>query len=160
MEYFDVLDENGKKTGKILERNSYLSDHEYGAAAGIIVRVGQKFLITQRDAKKSGGLKWEFSGGGIQAGEENIDAAKRELEEETGIAVSKDDFTYLGQVLVLKHHLIMVTYEVNVDIHIEDIRLQKGETIDAKIVSLEELKELYEEMTVIDQLLIQEFIDK
>lgn len=49
--------------------------------AGIIYK-GDKFLIAQRNLKKSQGGLWEFPGGKIEQGESREDALKREIREE------------------------------------------------------------------------------
>ena len=49
--------------------------------AAIIYR-GDKFLIAQRNLKKSQGGLWEFPGGKIELGESKEEALKREIYEE------------------------------------------------------------------------------
>ena len=49
--------------------------------AGIIYK-GDKFLIAQRNLKKSQGGLWEFPGGKIEPGESKEEALKREIYEE------------------------------------------------------------------------------
>jgi 8-oxo-dGTP diphosphatase len=53
--------------------------------AGLIVR-GDQILICQRRPEQPMGLKWEFPGGKIEAGESPEKALARELDEELGIA--------------------------------------------------------------------------
>src|SRR5580698_2721870 len=53
-------------------------------AAGLILRADE-VLICQRKAGSPMGLKWEFPGGKIEAGESAEQALRRELDEELGI---------------------------------------------------------------------------
>lgn len=71
---------------------------------GVIERPDGKFLITQRVMTKAWAPGWwEVSGGAAQAGEESIDAVRREVREETGIDVTDARggyvFTYKERIL-------------------------------------------------------------
>lgn len=52
-----------------------------------LITEGEKFLICQRPANKARGLKWEFAGGKIEAGESPAEALERECREELGIEI-------------------------------------------------------------------------
>ena len=54
--------------------------------AGLIFRDG-RLLACQRHESAAFPLKWEFPGGKIEVGESHMDALRRELREELGIAV-------------------------------------------------------------------------
>ncbi|HYY69745.1 MAG TPA: (deoxy)nucleoside triphosphate pyrophosphohydrolase [Terriglobales bacterium] len=59
-------------------------------AAALIVREG-KLLICQRTRYQPMPLKWEFPGGKIEQGEHPMEALRRELDEELGIAARIGD---------------------------------------------------------------------
>jgi len=54
--------------------------------ACVIERAG-RLLLCQRPAHKRHGGLWEFPGGKVEPGESDLDAARRELREELGVAV-------------------------------------------------------------------------
>ena len=54
--------------------------------AGLIYD-GKRLLVCRRKAGEPFGLKWEFPGGKVEAGEESFAALRRELREELGIEV-------------------------------------------------------------------------
>jgi|SRR5262245_11890131 len=58
-------------------------------AVGIIIDQEKKILVALRPAHKHQGGLWEFPGGKVEAGEEPLQALKRELREEVGIEISQ-----------------------------------------------------------------------
>jgi mutator protein MutT len=52
-----------------------------------IIKRGERYLMCQRAGHKRHGGLWEFPGGKLEAGESRADAARRELEEELGLAL-------------------------------------------------------------------------
>lgn len=102
-EYFDVLDENGQKTGRTKLRQLVHRDGDWHHAVDIAIinDAGQMLLQRRADDKDSWPGYWDFScGGHVVAGEEPIQAAVNELKEEVGLAVNPEDLKLLG---VFKH---------------------------------------------------------
>ena len=86
MELWDILDENGKPTGRLVERGKPMQQDEYHLVVHVwLTNPRGKFLITKRaDAKPFAGM-WETTGGSAIAGETSLQAALRETKEELGI---------------------------------------------------------------------------
>lgn len=65
--------------------------HFQEAASVVVVNHKNEVLLLQRvDYGNGFGLDWVFPGGGVEKGEKNISAARRELAEEAGISLEED----------------------------------------------------------------------
>ena len=70
------------------------------------------------------------------AGEDPEDAIVRELKEETGITVTRDQITYLGEVILWPS--LGKNYGVTMEIDLDAVEFTDGECIDAKWLTKEE----------------------
>lgn len=102
MEYLDIVDENGKPTGKTISR-------EEAHAKGIMHRTahvwiirptgdGYEVLLQKRSENKESfpGMYDTSSAGHIIAGDDPLESALRELKEELGIDASPDQLSLAG----------------------------------------------------------------
>ena len=96
VEYWDIYDVNRKLTGKTIKRGEAFAEGEYYVCCEIwIMNSKNQMLMTQRHpAKKAGGL-WEFSGGGVLAGETTKQAEIREIKEELGVVIDESELELL-----------------------------------------------------------------
>lgn len=88
-EVWDVTDELGSPVGLTHVRGA--ADWPQGrfhvVAATCVVDEAGRVLITKRGPTKDFAGMWEFPGGSAIAGESSVEAAVRELREETGLVV-------------------------------------------------------------------------
>src|SRR3989344_1027146 len=84
------------------------------SAVACIVVKEDKILLTKRSSLLIEGNKWCLPGGGIKKWEKSVDAARRELREETGLTVKKIKFLFVHEELVrrLKIHANVFVFEI------------------------------------------------
>ena len=148
-ERWDIYDKNKQLTGRTMKRNDWtLKDDEYHLTVlGVIRRSDGKFLITKRVMTKAWAPgAWEISGGAAQAGEESLEAVKREILEETGIDVSAFEggykFTYKRVNPEEKDNYFVDVYRFKGQFTEADVKPQEAETDGFKLASADEIAEL------------------
>jgi len=103
MELFDIVDENGNKTGVVQERGVvHRTGMMHRSVHMWIVNKDEngktKILLQKRSKNKDShpGCYDISSAGHISAGDEVINSAIREIKEELGIDAKEEDFKYIG----------------------------------------------------------------
>ena len=147
-EYFDVLNKYGEFTGEIATREEC---HEKGlwhrAVYGFIFNKKGDVLLQKRSAnKKLWANLWDITAGGhVLAGEFGETALIREMKEELGIEVEKNDIRYLvGSTStnvkgnIINNHF-NECYIVTKDIDITDVKLQVEEVSTVKWFTKQEI---------------------
>jgi len=148
-EYFDIYDSRRVPVGKTVLRGTALGNDEYRIAVQVwIGNVSGQWLIVQRSPEKSCPLKWEPPGGCVLAGENSLQAAIREVYEETGIRLCESDALQFASFRRIEpcweNPGFLDVWMFASDIPSENIRLQPGETVDARWATPEEICRMYE----------------
>lgn len=147
-EYFDVLTETGKYTDRIESREEcHSKGFWHKAVALFIINSKNQVLLQKRSPnKKLWPNLWDISAGGhVFSGEFGFQAIIREIQEELGINIDKNDITFIGcsTSVNLKGDIINKHfneyYIVNKDINISDLKLQAEEVSDAKWFEKEDI---------------------
>lgn len=139
MEKWELLDENGHPTGKIITRGEPLLAGQYHLVEHIWIVDSKGRILIQRRAdhlRLMAGM-WAATGGSAIAGEDSESAARRELFEELGIRTAPGDLVYGGRMRRRSSFTdIWLLYR---DIDPATLRLQKEEVAEARWATAEEL---------------------
>lgn len=141
MEILDVVDENLRKTGKtIIRGKEYCQKGEYLLSVDVwIFNSKGEILLSKRSAEKDHyPLMWEVTGGSVKSGEEPIDAMVREVAEEIGVKVEKEEASLVKIFKREETSKFIHIYKIVKDIAIESLEFSDGEVVDAKWVTIEE----------------------
>ena len=144
MEYWDLYDKDRNKLNKTILRGEKVNPGEYYIiVSGWLINDRNEFLLTQRHPDKTFPLKWECNKGALISGEESFSGILREINEEIGLKINKDNGklidTYVG------NDFIKEVYVFRENIDIKDTKLQETETVDIKWVTLKEFNVMVEE---------------
>jgi len=143
-EMLDIYDSERRLTGRTHRRKDTLPEGDYVLIVIVcIMNTRGEFLTTKRAPGKSWAGTWEFQGGCATAGDNSLTAAIREAKEEAGLTLKPEN----GE-LFHEFKLNQAFFDVWLfmqDFCIEDVVLQPGETVDAKIVSMDEIRQMVQE---------------
>lgn len=147
MEVWDILDEDGNKTGKTMQKGDKIVWQKgiYHQAADVwIINSEKKILIQKRSSqKKLQPNVWAMTGGSVIKGESALDALKRETLEELGIELN------IKKAIKIHHYktgnVWVDEYIVKQDINLQDIVMLSEEVSDVKFATFDEIEKIYED---------------
>lgn len=141
MEYNDIYDKDRNLTGRTHLRGTPWHRGEFGMVACVWVYDGEgNLLLTRRAPEKTFAGTWENSGGAVRAGENSLQAIRRELFEETGIRAEQEEFELIDSGSDGNTHYDYYCLKRNTPL--SQIVLQPGETVEAKWVTFPEIREM------------------
>ena len=145
MELWDLLDKDGNPLGIQHVRSGILPEGAYHRTVEIFTVNSQgQLLVTLRDPnKETYPDMWEFTGGSVISGEDSMNAAIRELQEETGIVRTADEMLFLmtnpGKTALMDIYLTFC------DADVSELTMQAGETVEAKWVTFGEFEKMIDD---------------
>ncbi len=148
IEYFDVLDENGNKTGEIKTKEQIIKDRNFYRIVNLwIINPKTKYILIQKrsSTKDIDPNKWDLTAGGhVDAGETSLEAIIRETKEELGIDISNDNIIKAFEVKHDKEKRNFVDiYLLEKEVDIKEIVLQTSEVSDIKYFSINKLMDAH-----------------
>jgi len=149
-ELIDIIDENGNVIGKKLKSEAHRTG-EWHKSSHVWIVVGRKILLQKRSySKEIFPGKFDVAcAGHVKSGESYEDAAVRELEEELGIKVKKEELLFLctrPQVTVIKEkniisREIMKVFLLKID-DIDRLSVNRDEISELRLFDIDELRTL------------------
>lgn len=147
-EILDIIDENGNKTGRYIERGRKMAQGDYFLVVQVWKHNGKGEWLIDRREMKSGSRntgKWETTGGCAIAGDDSLTAALRETKEELGIDLDPNKGTLFTRML---RHIdngskwLQDAWIFEWDGSIDEIEFQESETCDAMWATFDKIREM------------------
>lgn len=154
MEFFDIIDKNGNPIGQTVERSIAHAKGILHRTAHIwIIRTeqGRTQILLQKRSENKDSFPGKFdtsSAGHIQTGDEPLESALRELEEELGIHASPEELQFAGTFSIsftkefhgkmFRDEEIAFVYIYDQPVDINTLTLQKEEVEEVQWFDLEE----------------------
>ncbi len=154
MELIDVLDENGKITGRVEDRKTVHEQGLWHTHVGVwIMNKNGELLFQKRSATKPSNPNiWSRTGGHADSGETPLQAIQRETAEEIGVEIPLEKFELINVSKFEKTNAetqktvrdFTYSYFSIVDYKLDDYTMQEEEVSDLKYVSIEDMRKAKE----------------
>jgi 8-oxo-dGTP pyrophosphatase MutT (NUDIX family) len=137
-ELWDLRDVRGDLVGGMRRRGTtdWPAGVFHAVAGTCVVRGDGLVLMTLRSATKDHPLTWEFPAGSALAGESSLDAAVRELREETGLSANPESMQMVGRFIETSALFDLFVARVH---DLADLVLDAEEVADSEWVTLDEV---------------------
>lgn len=161
MELWDIRDSRGIPTGRTIEKGRTFEDGEYHIAveAWIINSKGE-FLIQKRSSRCVHYPNvWSLTAGRIQAGEDAKEGCIREVREEIGLELNREELIHLAHINREDgSHMIWDVFLARRDIPAEELILDPDEVAEVRWVSAGELEHMIRTEEIFTYLEILDFL--
>lgn len=143
-EIWDLLDENGNKTGKVMQKGEPIPEGFFHKGADIwMINSQGKILLQKRSPKKRLSPNvWAMTGGSVIKGETSLQTIERETLEELGIQLNMQEVEWIR--MFKTEEVWLDEFIVKQEIDLKDIVMQETEVCDVKWVSFEEAEAIFE----------------
>ena len=139
MEYLDLYNDKKEKIGKTILRGTEIPLGYYIMLSIIFIENSAGEFLFQYTSKEKGNV-WATTGGHVKSGDDALITIVKEVEEELGIRLNKNELKHVFT--GMKNGRILEAFYIKKDIDINSLTLQKEEVESVKWLSKNELREL------------------
>ena len=144
MELIQIVDENGNFTGQIIDKEeAHDKNLLHNEVAAFIINDKKQVLLQKRSAnKRFNPNKWALCAGHVDAYENLEDAILREVKEEVGLDISKDDLHQFGErefTIIDSNSHITYFYYIKSNLNEKDFIIQKEELSEVKWFDIDDV---------------------
>ena len=149
MEFIDVLDEHGNKTGIVRNKGLVYKNGDWHKTVHIwLINDKNELLIQKRSASKETFPNlWAISiAGHVQADEDSKEAALREIKEEIDIEISEEDLIYMFSIRRNQEynggmlHVLDDVYLLRHNLDVQITNIQEEELSNIRFINYKELE--------------------
>ncbi|MDD3206301.1 MAG: NUDIX domain-containing protein [Lachnospiraceae bacterium] len=144
-EKWDLVDCEGNLTGKQMFRGDKQPENTWHCVVGVIIQnsEGKTLFVKRSENKQPYPNTWEHVGGCCIAGETVIEAACREVQEEIGLTITKEELKWKDS--YFEKTAYVHTFLLEKEVEIDSCRIQKEEVSAIKWVVLKDILQAPEE---------------
>ncbi len=144
MELVDILNKQKELTGKTVDKHE-VPEGFYRLSVHIWIMNDKGELLLQQRLSTAHKFPnaWSNTGGAVQAGESSIDGAIRELKEELGIDITKEELEFIASYKRPRDYADV--WLLNKNINIDDIIIAEDEVQDVKWATMQEFEKLLDD---------------
>ncbi|MGI5899871.1 MAG: NUDIX hydrolase [Christensenellales bacterium] len=144
MELWDIRDESGAVTGRVIERGRPLQDGEFHLIVDVWIKNAKgEYLISRRSPfKEPEAGRWEPTCGCAISGDSSLEAALRETREELGIDLLPENGKMIKRFLNSEHRYMVDVWLFHQEVDMVNVVLQPGETDAAKWAAISDIADM------------------
>jgi len=144
MELIQIVDENGNFNGQIIDKEeAHNKNLLHNEVAVFIINDKKQVLLQKRSAnKRFNPNKWALCAGHVDAYESLEDAILREIKEEVGLDILKDDLHQFGErefTIIDSNSHITYFYYIKSNLNEKDFIIQKEELSEVKWFDIDDV---------------------